>query len=274
MVTASQDITMKKTVCTETEIRYRTPDRILLSGVFCRANDSDTIFVICHGLMGNKNTSDRVKLAWELARNGINSFRFDFRSFGESEEKDTDMCLSGERTDLETSLELLRSFGYHHIWLNGGSLGCAIVSSLDLTRFPEVEKLILWFGVFDFARMTAPFFSEENRRAVEEKGYAVIHSPRNGTEYHLGRKIFEEITGKQPWEYLQGTGIPKLFVHGTGDTIVPWELSRDTSERCRNSRLVLVKDGTHSFSGSQRELNEVIRATIDFVLSGSDDPNR
>ncbi len=58
---------------------------ILLSGVFCRANDSDTIFVICHGLMGNKNTSDRVKLAWELARNGLNSFRFDFRSFGESE---------------------------------------------------------------------------------------------------------------------------------------------------------------------------------------------
>lgn len=53
------------------------------------------------------------------------------------------MCLSGERTDLETSLELLRSFGNHHIWLNGGSLGCAIVSSLDLTRFPEVEKLIL-----------------------------------------------------------------------------------------------------------------------------------
>ena len=87
------------------------------------------------------------------------------------------------------------------------------------------------------------------------------------SHFSIIKEIFRETAGKQPGEYLRESPLPKLFVHGTGDTIVPWELSRDTCEKCPNSRLVLIKDGVHSFSGSQRELNEAIRATIDFVRS-------
>lgn len=258
-------ISSQTTLYTETSIWYKTPDGINLSGVLSKANDGTTIFVICHGLMGNKNTSDRIKLAYELAAHNVNSFRFDFRSFGESSGKDTDMTLSGESTDLDTTLNLLHYLGYEKVWLLGGSLGCAVVSMVDFQKHPEIEKLILWFGVFDYKKMTAPFFSDENRADAFTKGYATIHSLRNGTEYHFGPEIFHEIDGKQPYEYLMENNLPKLFVHGTGDTIVPWTLSEETSKKCPNSKLVLIKDGQHSFSGSQRELNEAIQATLDFI---------
>lgn len=57
----------KSILIAEESFRYQTPDGPVLSGVLSRASESHEIVVICHGLMGNKNTSDRVKLAYELA---------------------------------------------------------------------------------------------------------------------------------------------------------------------------------------------------------------
>ena len=176
------------------------------------------------------------------------------------------MTLCGERNDLEATLALLSSLGYDAVHLIGGSMGGAVVSTMDYTRLPMVQSLTLWFPVMDFGRMSADFFSPAHREEAMRTGAAEIHSLRNGTVYHLGRDLFEEVSGRQPEEYLQSVQLPKLFVHGTGDTIVPWEQSRDACAHCPNSELVLVKDGTHSFSGSQRELNEAIDATLQFLL--------
>ena len=120
------------------------------------------------------------------------------------------MTLCGERNDLEATLALLSSLGYDAVHLIGGSMGGAVVSTMDYTRLPMVQSLTLWFPVMDFGRMSADFFSPAHREEAMRTGAAEIHSLRNGTVYHLGRDLFEEVSGRQPEEYLQSVQLPVI----------------------------------------------------------------
>ena len=59
--------------------------------------------------------------------------------------------------------------------------------------------------------------------------------------------------------------MPILFVHGLIDNMVPYELSVKVSKMCKNARLELIENGTHTFDNDINALNKAIDVTIDFI---------
>ena len=68
-----------------------------------------------------------------------------------------------------------------------------------------------------------------------------------------------------PYKHLINVELPKLFVHGLDDTMVPYELSVKVSKLCKNSRLELIEKGTHSFADDKEALNNAIEVSINFI---------
>jgi pimeloyl-ACP methyl ester carboxylesterase len=58
--------------------------------------------------------------------------------------------------------------------------------------------------------------------------------------------------------------IPVLIVHGTKDTIIPIENSRDLEKYIENCRLVEIENADHSFRGKEKDAAE---AVSDWIIS-------
>jgi pimeloyl-ACP methyl ester carboxylesterase len=54
-------------------------------------------------------------------------------------------------------------------------------------------------------------------------------------------------------------------VHGTGDSMIPHQLSEKVASLCKNSKLVIIENGEHGFIDSEKSLKTAIDATINFV---------
>ena len=67
----------------------------------------------------------------------------------------------------------------------------------------------------------------------------------------LGARLFGgfKLEEKSAVESLKNAKIPVIFIHGTGDDFVPWEMSRDNYEACvTEKRLALIDGAAHGTS--------------------------
>ena len=58
--------------------------------------------------------------------------------------------------------------------------------------------------------------------------------------------LYKEVYEIVPYERLIKVDLPILFVHGLIDNMVPYELSVKVSKMCKNARLELIENGTHT----------------------------
>ena len=252
----------------EKKIYYDSTDNIKLCGLLSRMNDSDKIVVLCHGLNGDKTERKSFNILVEkLQEQNINSFRFDFRAHGESTGNDYEMTPTKEVSDLEKTIELLKSKGFNSIILLGASFGGSIISLMDYKKFNMVKALICWYGAIDyFATIEAEnFFSEEHRKIAEQNGFYEVTSKRTGRVFRLGLPLYEEVYKIVPYKSLIEVNLPILFVHGLIDNMVPFQLSERISKLCKNSTLELIENGTHTFDNDINALNKAIDVSIDFI---------
>lgn len=252
------------------KLYYKTKDGIKLCGILSIVNDSKEILIMCHGLMGDKNNSDHfLELTDELNKNQINSFRFDFRAHGESEGIDYEMTPLKEMADLETTIELLESMGFQYINILGASFGVSVISSLDFTKYPQIKKLILWYGLLDFTRTTTDFFLESSKKVALEIGYKKIESKRIDVSFKLGKALYKEIETLTPYQNLLNLNLPILFVHGTADITIPYQLSQDIANKCKKATIKLIEGEYHAFRKSKDGLKEAIESTVKFIKNNT-----
>lgn len=252
----------------EEKIFYQTKDNIRLCGILSVVNQEKEIAVLCHGLMGDKNDSDHFQdLSSALNQSNINTFRFDFRAHGESEGNDFEMTPSKELMDLEASLDMLLERGFKPTYLLGASFGGVTVSSLNYNYYDSIEKIILWYGLLDFSRVSTFFFTKESEKEANRDGFKLIQSNRSGITFKLGKNLYQEIKNRKPYETLLELDIPILFVHGTLDSVIPYQSSKVFCEKCKNATLKLIENESHAFRKTKTGLNEAIQATIEFILS-------
>ena len=252
----------------EEKIYYDSTDGIKLCGLLSKANDADSIAILCHGLKADKTVRGSfTKLTERLRENGINSFRFDFRGHGESGGHDYDMTPTKEVEDLESTIQMLANKGYHSFVLLGESFGASIISLLDTDKIKSIKALVSWYGCLDyFATIEEEqFFSDEHMRIAKENGYYELISKRTGRPYRIGYKLFEEIHSITPYEKLVKKDIPILFIHGLEDKMIPYTLSEKVSRMCANASLVLIKNGDHTFSNDTKALADACDATVSFI---------
>ena len=231
-------------------------------------NQSGEIALLCHGLMGDKNDSDHFReLSNVLYKNNVNTFRFDFRAHGESEGNDYEMTHLKELIDLETAIDLLLEKGFDSIYLLGASFGGSVVSSINFKKYSCIKKLILWYGLLDFSKTFTDFFSEESEKEAKKLGFKTIKSNRLGITFKLGKNLYQEIKNQKPYENILELKIPILFVHGLSDSIIPYQSSKDVSEKCKNAVLKLIENESHAFRKSKEGLEEAIDTTVQFIKS-------
>ena len=251
----------------EEKIYYDSTDNIKLCGLLSKVNDSKKIVILCHGYSGNKlEKNSFTALTEQLIKNNFNSFRFDFRSHGESSGLDYEMTISGEIDDLETTIKLLREKGYDEVILLGASFGASIISLIDYNKYKNVKALISWYGALDYEELATSLFTSDKFEIAKQDGYYTRVKP-NGKVTRMGLELFNEINKFKPDDNLSKLDLPILFVHGTIDTSVSCEVSKRVSATCKNSTLKLIEGGWHTFDNSEEALNEAVKETIIYIKS-------
>ena len=252
----------------EEKIFYNSTDNITLCGLLSKVNNSEKIVVLCHGLNGDKTERNSFNpFVKKLQNQNINSFRFDFRAHGESTGNDFEMKPTKEVEDLEKTIEYLNRKGYSEIVLLGASFGGSIISLLDYTKFDCIKGLICWYGALDYSNTIEAegFFSKEHRDIAEKEGWYEVKSKRTGKIFRLGKELYDEVYKIIPYKSLINVELPILFVHGLIDNMVPYESSIKISKMCKNARLELIENGTHTFDNDINALNNAINVSVNFI---------
>ncbi len=228
---------------------------------------SDKIILLCHGIRGDKNERGSFNLlAKEIQKNGYSTIRIDFRAHGESTGIDYEMTISKEIEDIECVINFLRSKEYKEIIILGASFGAGIISLLDYSKFPEVKALVLWYGALDNYEClrTDSYLSERNKEIALKNGFYPSYS-KAGKLFRFGVPLFEEINKYKPKDSIQNINLPKLFVHGLVDEVVPYEVSVEVYNKCVNSKLELIENGSHTFDTDEQSLKDAVNKTVDFI---------
>ncbi|MFC2069779.1 alpha/beta hydrolase [Chloroflexota bacterium] len=195
-------------------VSLETEDGLRLSGWFIPKEDSRGVLLFCHGNAGNMgHRLDSIRLFRQLE---LEVFIFDYRGYGESEGKPTEM---GTYEDAEAAWRYLvdkRKVDPSKIIVFGRSLGGGIASRLasrhtpgalilesTFTSLPDVAATSYWFMPVRLI-MRFKYNTAENLREVNCPTL-IIHS--RGDEmmpFIHGQRLFE--IASEPKKFLEITG--------------------------------------------------------------------
>jgi pimeloyl-ACP methyl ester carboxylesterase len=238
-----------------TESEFRSLDGIGLRGTLVVPSEkSANAAVLVHGGGVTRHEGGFfTRLASGLAEAGIPSLRFDIRGHGESEGRQEDLTISGVVNDIRSAVEHVRAeTGSRQASVIGASFGGGI-SAFYASRYPEqVKRLVLINPLLNYKKRFVddkPYWHDEHisRDAGEElasQGF-IPHSPT----FKLGRALLNEVFYIQPHLSLGQVTAPTLIVHGTKDTFVPVESSRQAvSSFAGETRLVEIDGAQHGIA--------------------------
>jgi alpha-beta hydrolase superfamily lysophospholipase len=234
---------------------FRTLDGLHLVGTFVDPDDpSDLAVVLVHG--GGVTREEGgffTRLAAGLGEAGVASLRYDLRGHGESEGRQEETTLTAHLNDIRVALAHLRHrTGATHVSLLGASFGGGLVAYYAAKRPAELTRLVLLNPQLNYKaryidqkpHWSNDYLDDEVAHRLSEDGY-ISHSP---TVKH-GRSMLNEVFWIKPWQAIEEIAAPTLIVHGTKDTFVSIEGSREAAPRFRvEHRLVEIDGAQHGFA--------------------------
>jgi pimeloyl-ACP methyl ester carboxylesterase len=193
------------------------------------------------------------RFAEGLADADVASLRFDLRAHGASEGRQEDLTLAGIVNDIRAAVDHLASrAGIGSINLIGASFGGG-VSAFFASRYPDrLRRLVLLNPLLNYKKRfidDKPYWeddhiSEEAARELAGQG-SIAHSP----SFKLGRCLLNEVFYLRPHESLKDLTTPTLIVHGTRDTFIPVESSREYARQISAPATLLEVEGAqHGFA--------------------------
>ena len=205
------------------------------------------VAIVSHGFMAWQDTVRQY--ARELARMGYCAYCFDFcggsvMKKGKSDGETTDMSVLTEVQDLEAVIEYVQSLPHNgkELVLMGCSQG-GFVSALVAAKHPGlVDKLVLFYPALcipDDARAGKMMFARFDPKNIPER--------LNCGPMKLGRRYVADVIGMDPYEQIKPYLGPVLIVHGTKDSIVNLDYSRQAQRAYTDARLCVIEGGGHGF---------------------------
>jgi uncharacterized protein len=269
----------------ESPATLRTLDGLHLHGTFVTPDGSpEWAAVLVHGGGVTREEGGFFsRMAAGLAEAQIASLRFDLRGHGESEGRQEELTLAAILNDIRVTLAHARdATGVDRVSLVGQSFGGGICGYYAAKRPAELASLVLLCPQFDYKRRTVdsrPYWhddhlDEEKARELSEQGF-IQFTPT----FRHGRAIFNEVFWLQPHTVLGEIQAPTLVVHGTKDTFVPIESSREAMGQFNAPHeLVEIEGAQHGFAvhddpqylnpQSQEWQAFVVRAVSDWLTAG------
>jgi pimeloyl-ACP methyl ester carboxylesterase len=238
------------------EIAFRSPDGLNLHGTLVTPDVplSASATVLVHGGGVTRDEGGFfTRLALGLAGVGLPSLRFDFRGHGESEGRQEDLTLAGVVNDIRAAVEYVcAEIGSERTNIIGASFGGGI-SALYASRYSDtVRRLVLLNPLLNYKKRFVddkPYW-QANRiddgagRELVKQGF-LPHSP----SFKLGRALLNEVFYLQPHRELRNITAPTLLIHGSDDTFIPVQSSRDAVSRFGGSvRLIEIEGAQHGIA--------------------------
>ncbi|HZB28812.1 MAG TPA: alpha/beta hydrolase [Streptosporangiaceae bacterium] len=237
------------------EITFRSLDGLRLWGTYVRpAVPAGPAVVLVHG--GGVTREEGgffTRLAKGLAAAGLPSLRFDYRAHGQSEGRQEDLTISGVLNDIYAAVEQVTgAVGGGPVSLVGASFGGGISAYFAAHHPSLLHRVVLLNPLLNYKKRfidDKPYWYNNriNDAAGDElaaRGF-VAHSP----SFKLGRPLLNETFYVQPHRILGEIKAPTLIVHGTGDTFVPVQSSRDSLGQFRcAAELVEISGAQHGFA--------------------------
>jgi pimeloyl-ACP methyl ester carboxylesterase len=189
------------------------------------------LVVIGHGVTGHKDRPFHVALAAGLARAGIPALRISWPGNGDSAGRFADSTITKEVADLGAILDAL---GGWRITYAGHSMGAA-VGVLRAARDPRIRRLISLAGMVHVRAFAEHHFGRltPGRDLMWDKPGLVLSSAYMAD--------LRQIDSTAP--QAEKISVPWLLVHGTNDSVVPLQDSRDAFARPTGPKELVVLDG-------------------------------
>lgn len=232
-----------------------------LSGVFHKANDKKEITIVCHGFPGNKDEILIKRFCEKLEEAGINSFRFDFSGFGESE--GGTISTTKRISDLKSVINYFSKEDFD-IGLIGHSRG-ATISILLTSENQSIKFLIPIAGESDTKKFLKRIYPEQRDKILKGKMFYYIGI--NGRKYPITPDTIDDLESYNILEAIKKIQCPILFLHGEKDlTINPNESKELYNGASDPKEIRLYEDADHSFTNPQY-LEDMINDCIKWIKS-------
>jgi dipeptidyl aminopeptidase/acylaminoacyl peptidase len=179
--------------------------------------------IMSHGLLSDKESSKYIRLAEEIAKEGIVAVRFDFRGCGRSEGTIENTTISGRLKDLQEVITFVmeREDFNGRIGLMGSSLG-GYISLLQAPREPLVTAASVW--------ATPSHLNDIEQEKTQG------NLPRLGNGFYQDLKQFNLLE-----EIRQVKNV--LVLHGDQDEMVPVEHAFRIHERLQPPKEIHILPG-------------------------------
>lgn len=209
------------------------------------------LFIIGHGVTGNKDRPFVVALANAVSASGIHVLRFSFAGNGGSDGDFRDCTISKEVEDLRSVLNLTEEKGFR-VTYAGHSMGGA-VGVLAAARDPRIKFLISLAGMVN----TEKFYNAEFGEETPDSG-CMWEEPDCPLSSAFKNDLISIQSTASSISQIQ---VPWLLVHGTTDDVVLIDDSREAySLASEPKKLVEIEGANHVFSddGQQSMIDAVI----------------
>jgi pimeloyl-ACP methyl ester carboxylesterase len=268
-----------------TETTVRTPDGLNLAGTLVHPDGpSRHAAVLVHGGGVTRHEAGFfTRLAAGLAEGGVASLRFDLPGHGESEGRQEELSLAGVLNAIRaTRAHLCREAKVASASLVAASFSGGLAAYYAARRPADVERLVLFNPLLDYKQRFVDqkdfwqddYLTDEAARDLSAQGF-LPHSP----SFKLSRALLNEVFWLDARGALSDIQAPTLIVHGTKDTFIPVESSRDADRRLTAPHRLLELDGaqhgiavhddpTYADPQSQAWQAEVIAAVRDWLTAG------
>jgi len=201
-------------------VEFRTEDDVGLVGwvIPASSDSSGWWLLICHGNAGNLSEFDRPVHYAGLRRLGLSLLAFDYRGYGESGGVASEQGLYRDADAAYRYLRQHRGVPADRIVVFGHSLGSAV--AIDLVSRTPAAGLI-----------------------VEGALTSAVHRGQELYPYIPVRWIARSRFGSI--EKISGITVPKLFLHATGDEVIPLAHGRRLFEAALEPKMFVELQGGH-----------------------------
>lgn len=211
--------------------------------------------LFAHGITSERTEAGLyTHFAERLNARGIAAVSLDLRSHGESSGKQEEFLLSGAINDICSGIDFLLSVGVRRILLIAASFSGGLSIRAAELKNESVSHLILlnprltytpW--IKDPAFWVNGRLSKEAQKSMEKRGFI----ERNG--FKLGRAMVNELLSFDPIKGLSSLEKPILYIHGTEDSVIPIESTRENYKQNNQSELIEIPGAQHGFTDPETD---------------------
>ena len=236
-------------------LTVRTRDGLRLAGTLVHPEENtDRAIVFVHGGGVTRDEAGFfTRLADGFAGSGVASLRFDLRGHGESEGRQVDLTLAGILADISGALSVLRTeTNARRVSLLGASFSGGICGYYAAEHQGALASLVMFNPLINYKKRfidDKPYWHDDQLdddagRELSANGY-LAHSP----SFKLSRPLLNEVFYLRPERALSRITTPTLIVHGSKDTFIPVESSRQAgTQLAGETKLIEIDGAQHGFA--------------------------